>query len=105
MNFIRRFRHALPASLGFAAISTIAAETPMAIHLQSRSRNGAVTTSRESWLPSRTAVIVCDMWDLHHCKNAVIREGEMAPRMNEVLEKARAAGVFIIHAPSSCMKA
>jgi lysophospholipase L1-like esterase/nicotinamidase-related amidase len=45
------------------------------------------------------------MWDLHHCRNAVVREGEMAPRMNEVLEKARAAGVLIIHAPSSCMKA
>jgi lysophospholipase L1-like esterase/nicotinamidase-related amidase len=44
------------------------------------------------------------MWDLHHCKNAVTREGEMAPRMNEVLEKARKEGVFIIHAPSSCMK-
>jgi hypothetical protein len=28
----------------------------------------------------------------------------MAPRMNDVLEKARAQGVFIIHAPSSCMK-
>jgi nicotinamidase-related amidase len=44
------------------------------------------------------------MWDLHHCKNAVTREGEMAPRMNEVLEKARSEGVLIIHAPSSCMK-
>jgi nicotinamidase-related amidase len=44
------------------------------------------------------------MWDLHHCKNAVTREGEMAPRFNEVLEKARKDGVLIIHAPSSCMK-
>ncbi len=59
---------------------------------------------KEQWLPSRTAIIVCDMWDLHHCKNAVTREGEMAPRFNEVLEKARKDGVLIIHAPSSCMK-
>jgi len=28
----------------------------------------------------------------------------MAPRMNDLLEKVRAQGVFIIHAPSSCMK-
>ena len=28
------------------------------------------------------------MWDLHHCKNAVKREAEFAPRMNEVLEVA-----------------
>ena len=60
---------------------------------------------KEAWLPSRTAIIVCDMWDTHTCKNAVIREGEMAPRMNEVLEKARSQGVLIIHAPSSCMAA
>ena len=63
-----------------------------------------VTTSTEKWEPKQTAIIVCDMWDLHHCKNAVLREGEFAPRMNELLEKARAQGVFIIHAPSSCMK-
>ncbi|PYI85910.1 MAG: hypothetical protein DME26_09975 [Verrucomicrobia bacterium] len=63
-----------------------------------------VVTVPESWNPQKTAIIVCDMWDLHHCKNAVRRETEMAPRMNQVLEQARSKGVFIIHAPSSCMK-
>lgn len=57
----------------------------------------------EDWKPSETAIVVCDMWDLHHCLNAVRREGEMAPRMNEVLHAARDAGATIIHAPSSCM--
>lgn len=75
------------------------------VTLQSRSQSGRATVVKEQWLPARTAIIVCDMWDLHHCRNAVIREGEMAPRMNEVLEKARSQGVLIIHAPSSCMKA
>ena len=84
--------------------SSVAAETPLALTLQTRSGTGKVIAVKEQWLPSRTAIIVCDMWDLHHCRNAVIREGEMAPRMNEMLEKARAAGVLIIHAPSSCMK-
>jgi len=59
----------------------------------------------ESWDPTRTAIIVCDMWDLHHCKNAVTRVKEMAPRMNQILEKARSRGALIIHAPSSCMDA
>lgn len=86
------------------ALASFAAETPLALTLQSRSPSGAVTLVKEQWLPSRTAIIVCDMWDLHHCKNAVTREGEMAPRFNEVLEKARKDGVLIIHAPSSCMK-
>ena len=45
------------------------------------------------------------MWDLHHCKRAVDRVKEMAQRMNEVIAKARAQGVFIIHAPSECMAA
>lgn len=85
-------------------LSASAAETPLALSLQSRSAVGRATVVKEQWLPSRTAIIVCDMWDLHHCRNAVIREGEMAPRMNEVLEKARSQGVLIIHAPSSCMK-
>jgi len=105
MNLIRCFRPSLFALVCAADLSAIAAETPLTFQLQTRSRAGVAMTSKESWLPSRTAIIVCDMWDLHHCRNAVVREGEMAPRMNEVLEKARAAGVLIIHAPSSCMKA
>src|SRR5439155_13915785 len=57
------------------------------------------------WAPKKVAVIVVDMWDTHHCYNAVQRVEEMAPRMNEVLEKCRAMGMTIIHAPSSCMDA
>ncbi len=86
------------------AVSCLAAETPLSLTLQARAPAGKAALVKEQWLPSRTAIIVCDMWDLHHCKNAVTREVEMAPRMNEVLEKARKDGVLIIHAPSSCMK-
>ena len=57
------------------------------------------------WSPKQTAIIVCDMWDLHHCLNATRRGAEMAPRMNQVLTAARKRGITIIHAPSSCMKA
>ena len=105
MKPARSLRHSVIGLLSLTVVSAIAAETPLTFQLQTRSRAGVATTSKESWLPSRTAIIVCDMWDLHHCRNAVVREGEMAPRMNEVLEKARAAGLLIIHAPSSCMKA
>lgn len=57
----------------------------------------------ERWQPEETAIVVCDMWDLHHCLNAVRREGEIATRMNAVLKAARDRGVTIIHSPSSCM--
>jgi len=62
-------------------------------------------TRTEFWKPAQTAIIVCDMWDLHHCKNATLRGAELAPRMNKVLQEARQRGVTIIHAPSSCMAA
>ena len=94
----------LSLSLLALVLPVFAQEMPLSLTLQSRSPTNQAKLTKESWLPSRTAIIVCDMWDLHHCKNAVVREGEMAPRMNEVLEKARAQGVLIIHAPSSCMK-
>jgi len=98
-------RRLLTLCLLFLTAFAGAAEAPMGLYLQTRAAVGTKRVATEWWLPSRSAIIVCDMWDLHHCKNAVTREGEMAPRMNEVLEKARAAGVLIIHAPSSCMPA
>jgi len=77
------------------------------VHKRSRVADGAgfaVKEVAESWQPGQTAIIVCDMWDSHHCLNAVRRAVEMAPRMNAVLETARQRGVTIIHAPSSCME-
>src|SRR5262249_8624421 len=59
----------------------------------------------QTWPGKKTAVIVCDMWDAHHCLNAVRREEELVPRVNEFLNKARDTGALIIHAPSSCMDA
>jgi nicotinamidase-related amidase len=64
-----------------------------------------VTERAERWEPGKTAIIVCDMWDLHHCHRAVLRVREMAPRMNDVITRARERGVFIVHAPSECMAA
>jgi nicotinamidase-related amidase len=64
-----------------------------------------VRLKAETWSPKQAAVIVVDMWDTHHSLNAVRRVEEIAPRMNEVIEKCRAIGMTIIHAPSSCMDA
>ncbi len=52
------------------------------------------------WKSEQTAIIVCDMWDSHHCVNAVRRVGELSPRMNELLNKMRSQGATIIHAPA-----
>jgi nicotinamidase-related amidase/type 1 glutamine amidotransferase len=99
----------------FAVLATLSSSAPLlaadatvTIHKRSRAEtNGhwTVKESAESWQPAQSAIIVCDMWDSHHCLNAVRRCVEMAPRMNQVLATARDKGVLIIHAPSSCMDA
>lgn len=81
------------------------------IELMLRSRTETATGSGnfhtilkpQSWSPGETAVIVCDMWDLHHCHNAVIRVGQLAPTMDSVLKHVRHLGTTVIHAPSSCV--
>ncbi len=100
--------------LGFGTSLTLAVteaanpgNTPeLTLTLRQRVKHGSshkVQTQQVQWHPKETAIVVCDMWNYHHSFNATSRVGEMAPRMNRVLEKARAMGVLIIHAPSSCM--
>ena len=59
----------------------------------------------QTWPAAQTAVIVCDVWDRHHCLNAVRRMEEFLPRLQQVLDEARQKGAIIIHSPSDCMPA
>lgn len=61
------------------------------------------TIVREDWDPARAAVVICDMWDAHHCASAERRVAEMAPRMNQVAAALREQGALIIHAPAGCV--
>lgn len=56
-----------------------------------------------SFPADQTALIICDMWDKHWSRGAVERVEAMISRMNDVIQKARARGVQIIHAPSETM--
>ncbi len=60
-------------------------------------------TAPAEWNPKKTAIVICDMWDKHWCKMATERVGQMAPRMNALVNAARQRGVFIIHCPSDTM--
>ncbi len=90
-------------------LSTLrSAESHLELTLRSRVKTGAATTNNFSvqekkveWDPTKTALIVCDMWDDHWCQSAARRVTELAGPMNEVVKAARAKGVFIIHSPSS----
>jgi nicotinamidase-related amidase len=86
----------------------VPAHADITVHKRSLVENAGAWSPKEAaetWQPGQTAIIVCDVWDSHHCLNAVRRCVEMAPRMNAVLAKARDQGVLIIHAPSGCMDA
>jgi nicotinamidase-related amidase/type 1 glutamine amidotransferase len=93
-----------------ASLSIAEASEPMKLTLRSRvespqgSQRYREVERPASWRPEQSAIIVCDMWDLHHCLNASRRVAEMAPVMNRVLTQARDRGVLIVHAPSSCME-
>jgi len=58
---------------------------------------------RESLPVSKTALLLCDVWDEHWCRGATERVAKMAPRMNEVVGFLRQHGVQIIHAPSDTL--
>lgn len=83
----------------------------LSLELRSQTENPAGSGTyrtqllKETWNPAQSALIVCDVWDYHHCLNAVRRVEEFGPRLNEVVKKARSQGVTIIHSPSSCMAA
>ena len=117
---MRRALIILPLSLAFAPVSMSRMNDEKSIELTLRSRaqnplrqptagmppprEDAILASekKSAWDPKKTAIIVCDMWDHHWCKSAEARVGELAGPMNEMLKAARAKGMFVIHAPSTC---
>ena len=53
-----------------------------------------------NWDPKKTAVIICDMWNVHWCKGATDRVTELAGPMNDFVKIARDKGVLVVHSPS-----
>jgi nicotinamidase-related amidase len=95
--------------LAVTATSLSAATSPLTLHTRSRPASDKPVAVPPvikvvHWEPAKTALIICDMWDDHWCKSAARRVGELAGPMNDVIQQARAKGLFIIHAPSSVTK-
>src|SRR6187431_2832116 len=102
MSFASRLTLLIAAALGIGLSPRMHADDGS---LQLRLRTRAQSPAREetaAWDSKKTALIICDMWDDHWCKSAARRVGEMAGPLNEVVKTARARGIFIIHAPSTC---
>ncbi|MEI6773095.1 MAG: isochorismatase family protein, partial [Planctomycetota bacterium] len=67
-------------------------------------KDWATELKKDKWIASKTAVVVCDMWDKHWSDNASVRVGEMAPTVNLFVKKAREMGATIIHCPSDTLE-
>ncbi|MSS99774.1 MAG: isochorismatase family protein [Pedosphaera sp.] len=99
----------LSTFLFISAFTLTAADNAHELLLRTRQQAKAEDGSFSSkegmarWDARKTALVVCDMWDKHWCAGATRRGGEMAPRMNQVVNEARRRGVLIIHAPSDTM--
>ncbi|MCC6588961.1 MAG: hypothetical protein IT168_19850 [Bryobacterales bacterium] len=93
-------RHWIAAALAVPVAQP--ADTSLKLRLRSR-KTGIAVEREETWSAAQTAIIICDMWNGHYCKNSAKRVGEMVPAMNAMLNKARGLGVHIIHSPSGCM--
>jgi len=81
-------------------------KVPGTLRLRARRRKKGATPTETvlEWPVAKTAIIICDMWDSHHCKLSAQRVALMAPRMNQIVSAARSHGVMIIHSPSDVMK-
>jgi nicotinamidase-related amidase len=92
-----------------AVSAALLAMSPLELTLRSRVENvkgsgewQAVPVTR-SLDPSKTALVICDMWDRHWCTGATERVTALAHKMEPVIQLARKRGVLIIHAPSETM--
>lgn len=90
--YVAAFSQAADATLKFSAR-----------HLPPEPGSDVYTTTAESWPANKTALIICDVWDSHHSLNAVRRETELVPRIEQLTNHLRKQGVLVIHAPSECM--
>jgi len=103
----RANRLVIPAVL--AVSSALLAIGPPRLPLRSRvelfkgSGQWEAVTAARDLDPSKTALVLCDMWDRHWCSGAQERVGVLARKMEPVIQLARKRGVLIIHSPSETM--
>lgn len=79
----------------------MAAAGSISLSLQTRDRATSRIISTTGQIdPSRTGVVIIDMWNTNDCMTNAQRAAALVPRMNKVLEGARRLGMQIIWAPT-----
>jgi nicotinamidase-related amidase len=77
----------------------------MIFNLQKCDAEGRETIVPTRLDPTKTAIVVIDMWNSHWCMTAAQRVGAMVPRMNRTLDAARRAGMTVVWNPSDVVTA
>jgi nicotinamidase-related amidase len=62
-----------------------------------------IVVEQKSIPASKMAMCICDMWDQHWSRGATERVGQLAPKINQLINRARDLGIQIIHAPSETL--
>lgn len=78
----------------------VAAQPALELSVQRRDNQDQATVETARLDPSKTAVIVVDMWDRHWCKTYTARVANLVPRMNLAVTVARKLGIQVVWAPS-----
>ena len=91
------------ASTSFSA-ATLELQTREQVPDPNNPKKFIIAKKTTEWDAKKTAIVICDMWTKHWCEGATRRVGEMATRMNTVIQIARKKGILIIHCPSSGME-
>ncbi|GMW03429.1 MAG: hypothetical protein AMXMBFR84_45630 [Candidatus Hydrogenedentota bacterium] len=97
--------------VGGVAASSVVADTTVTLTARNQSAvqdtsGGTVWQAREqglSWPASRTALVLCDVWDKHPGNVAPDNIANLADRINEAAAAARTLGIAVIHAPTGTM--
>jgi nicotinamidase-related amidase len=76
---------------------------PLDLTVQHRDSGGSAYTQQLNLDPTKTAIVVVDMWNAHPDPPACQRVHSLVPRMNETLDVARGLGMQVIFAPSTVL--
>jgi nicotinamidase-related amidase len=89
-----------------SSVVSVNAENNLTLNCQTRDAStGEIRVTPTGIDPSRTAVIIIDMWNSHWCMTASERVSAMVPRMNQALDIARRLGMKIVWNPSDVVTA
>ncbi len=56
-----------------------------------------------NWDPTKTAIVICDVWNTMKCQIPADRVAELAAKIDKVAKEARKKGVLVVHSPSGTM--